>query len=1138
MILGPLAPSSTMKLKMSIEISIHRFTASFWILCLIGIALVGAGQSNASAQDSRKDYPERPKVAAASDEGQKAIQTFAYPENLKLSLFAAEPDVANPVAFHVDFQGRVFVCESYRQSKGIEDNRKHSEWLNDDLAAQSVADRVAYIKKHLGEKAIEYTRYDDRIRLLIDKDQDGKVDESKVFANRFNQIESGTGAGVLSYRGKVYYTCIPDLWSIVDSNGDGISDQRRSLHNGYGVRFAFRGHDSHGLIVGPDGRLYFSIGDRGYNVQLGDRRLKDPASGAVFRCELDGTGLEVVATGLRNPQELAFDEFGNLFTGDNNSDSGDKARWVYVVPGSDSGWRMYYQYLPDRGPFNREKIWHPYSKESPAYIVPPIANVADGPSGLAYYPGTGLGDEFRGKFFLCDFRGGPSNSGIRTFRVKPQGAFFQVTDMDQTFWRQLVTDVQFAPDGALYVSDWVNGWDGLGKGRIYRYTNPANRDNMLVAEVQRLLAGGLEKAEDAQLVDLLNSPDQRVRQESQFELVKRGKLAALKTVALEESGPTLARIHALWGIEQLTRTQADKSIATELLTLLESSDDEVRAQAAKWFGDCGATGFAAQLAKLLQDENLRVRYFALMSFGKQQLDQNFDDAQAAQAIFNVLTENADEDPIVRHGAIMAMVDFDSKVIWDAAVASNSRLIQKAAVVALRKLHSDHLAAYTRPNVIDGLDPEVLVEVVRAVHDLPMYKHFPAIARLIEKPGLPEPVIHRALNAAFRIGTERFGEGVARFAANKNAAESMRLEAIEMLKNWGATPSSRDRVLGDWRPHTGARSAAAARDPFRKNLASILSGSPKITKAAIDAAAKLGIKEIEPTLKTLFADSSQNPEIRADSLRALEAIRFRMIERTVLDAVRDPAPAVRIAARDVLSRVNPRQAREPLNRAIQSDSLRERQQAYATLSRMNERDAGPVIGRAMSQLLSGDIPEDTRLDVLMAVKEMDSPRFNSMMEKYQAAKPKGDPLAKYAECKQGGDPENGQKIFFEKASVYCLRCHKVNGKGGDVGPDLSKIGREKERSYLLEAIVNPDAAIAKNFETVMVATDDGLTYSGILKSESNSELVLVSPEGKTIRIEKEFIEQRGAGKSSMPSDLVKNLSASEIRDLVEFLSSLK
>ena len=139
---------------------------------------------------------------------------------------------------------------------------------------------------------------------------------------------------------------------------------------------------------------------------MGDRVLENVESGSVLRCNLDGSDLEIVATGLRNPQELAFDDYGNLFTCDNNSDSGDKARWVYVVEGGDSGWRMAYQYFADRGPFNREKIWHPPFAGQAAYIVPPVANMADGPSGLVYDPGVGLPEKYRGSFFLVDFRGG------------------------------------------------------------------------------------------------------------------------------------------------------------------------------------------------------------------------------------------------------------------------------------------------------------------------------------------------------------------------------------------------------------------------------------------------------------------------------------------------------------------------------------------------------------------------------------------------------------------------------------------------------------------------------------------------------------------------------------------------------------
>src|SRR5207248_6197568 len=145
------------------------------------------------------------------------------------------------------------------------------------------------------------------------------------------------------------------------------------------------------------------IGDRGFNVTTSDgRSLAVPDTGSVLRCNPDGTELEVFATGLRNPQELAFDAFGNLFTGDNNSDSGDRARWVYLVEGGDSGWRIGYQYLDTRGPWNAEKMWHKQWGEQAAFLVPPVENIANGPSGVTMYPGTGLPKEYAGRFFLSD----------------------------------------------------------------------------------------------------------------------------------------------------------------------------------------------------------------------------------------------------------------------------------------------------------------------------------------------------------------------------------------------------------------------------------------------------------------------------------------------------------------------------------------------------------------------------------------------------------------------------------------------------------------------------------------------------------------------------------------------------------------
>ncbi len=321
-----------------------------------------------------------------------------------------------------------------------------------------------------------------------------------------------------SRKDDVWFACIPWLWKLRDTNGDGRADDRALLHEGYGVHVGFLGHDLHGLRFGPDGRLYFSIGDRGFNVMTREgRQLSVPDTGSILRCNPDGTELEVFATGLRNPQELAFDEYGNLFTGDNNSDSGDRARWVYLVEGGDSGWRIGYQFMEtpvSRGPWNEERLWYPAFAGQAAYIVPPIANIADGPAGLTYDPGvTLLPAQYKKHFFLVDFRGASGQSGIRTFALEPKGASFQLVNSRQFVWSVLATDADFGPDGAFYFCDWVEGWEKTNKGRIYRVTDNARRDLPQVLEVKKLLEQGMERRPGDDLAGLLAHADMRVRQE-------------------------------------------------------------------------------------------------------------------------------------------------------------------------------------------------------------------------------------------------------------------------------------------------------------------------------------------------------------------------------------------------------------------------------------------------------------------------------------------------------------------------------------------------------------------------------------------------------------------------------------------------
>ena len=506
--------------------------------------------------------PSEPRVAAASAEPDAAKTSFGLPEGFAADAWAAEPLLANPVAFSVDEHGRAYVCEAFRAHKGVGDNVRINDdrWLDADLANDTVDERFASMVRILGDKAKEWVVETDRLRRIVDTDGDGRGDTATVFATGFNRLIDGHGAGVLAHHGDVFYACIPHLYRFRDADGDGMADDKLPLHVGYGVRTAIQGHDLHGLTLGPDGRLWFSIGDRGYHVEHEGGVASDPESGAVFRCEPDGSNLEVVATGLRNPQELAFDDLGNLFTCDNNTDGGDKTRLVHVVPGADSGWRGPVQYLPDRGPFNREQLWRTAFDGQAAWILPPVGHVGAGPAGFAAYPGTGLTPWFDGRFFLADFRGAAATSLVHTFRVKPLGASFELVDADETFRHILATDVEMGPDGALWVSDWVQGWEGDGKGRLWRFfptglsAEESAKRQAIVDEVRLLLAADWALLLPEHLDELLDHPDRRLRREAQFELARRGDLRRLAAVADAPGRGVLARVHALQGLEQLARS--------------------------------------------------------------------------------------------------------------------------------------------------------------------------------------------------------------------------------------------------------------------------------------------------------------------------------------------------------------------------------------------------------------------------------------------------------------------------------------------------------------------------------------------------------------------------------------------------------
>jgi len=1105
-----------------------------------------------AAQQTPPTQPYLPYVAPASDEGQQAIAKMKAPEGFEVKLWAAEPRLANPVAMYVTNAGECYVAETFRIKSGVDDIRDHMDWLDDDLACRSVDDRVAYLRKHLGASFdADYTKDHERVRWLADTDGDGRADKDAVFADHFNTPADGIIAGVLEHQGKVYATCMPSLWELSDTDGDHIADAKRILSTGYGIRFALIGHDLHGLRIGPDGKLYFSCGDRGLNVpREGREPLLNQFNGAVLRCDLDGSNLEVFATGLRNPQELVFDDYGELWTVDNNSDGGDQARLVHVVEGMDAGWRQAYQWLTEpnlRGPWNDELLWKPHFDGQAAYIVPPLANICDGPSGLAYNPGTALGGDYANHFFICDFRGEASSSSIQTFTVKPKGSSFELDSIEKFLKGGLITDCDFGPDGALWFSDWVSGWNKTGKGRIYRLES--KKVHPEAAQVKQLLTADWTAMSDANVRGMLVSSDQRVRFLSQFELVRRKKKQLLLRLAQDPTATKLARLHAIWGAGQLG--------AREVVQLVEDAelDPELRAAAIRVVGEIHASGpwaphLASNLAAValaLDSESPIVRRAAATALGSGLTALDAEAHGLHARVYDMLDAVGESDPALRSSLVRVLTRLPArqtvtrfspsaaKYSWDLAEASSrsSPYSRLGAVVALRRLHDVGIASF-----LEDADPRVVVEAARGIYDEQITEAMPALAKLIERADLKTTaLVRRVLYANFRLGERANAEALADFAARGDADELHRWEAVELLSKW-AEPPGRDGFTGEWWPLPKRDAAFLPELVESMRAKGILKASTRVVASWIALAERCKATQVAPTLCAMAGDLSLDASLRASCIGAASALASETLEPGLAELAVDPEAKVRAATLRATHRSTPKRAYPLLADAAGHGSVEERRVAYALLAEMDDPRVDALFTTEVARHIAGLVPPECALDLVLAAEKRSDRSVRAVLKSLAAARAIDSDLAPFVDSLVGGDRERGKRVLREKAETSCLRCHKIEwGEGGQVGPDLRGLSKRSTRVDMLESIVDPNRRIARGFENWLFVCEDDVPVAGVILEENDRVVKVRTSQDEIVELDRASIVERRRDLSSMPQDVSKFLSREEMRDLIEYLASL-
>ncbi len=1127
----------------------------FLFLLLLGFALIFSCNTikdgNANDGSIKQLTPEKAINIAKKIESEVKPQLA---EGIELKLWASDSLIINPISISIDHQGRAFVSSTQRRNHAEFDIRRHRDWMTESMSFQTVEDRRNFTKRYFDASNSEKNNWlpdlnddgvtdwqdllveDERIIRLEDKSGDGVADFAQEYASGFNTEISDVMNGVLTFDDEIFAGIAPDLWRLKDTNGDGKADKRESISHGYGVHIGFGGHGMSGLTVGPDGKIWWSIGDIGANiVDKEGKAWKYPNEGIICRANPDGSDFEVFAHGVRNTHEFVFDEYGNLITVDNDGDHpGEKERLVYLVNGSDSGWRINWQFGKYTDPDNNaykvwmdEKLYQPRFEGQAAYILPPIKSYHNGPAGMKYNPGTALGEKWKNKFFFAEFVGNPARSKLWAFQLTPKGAGFDFDKDEVVLSGILPVGIDFGPDGALYMVDWVDGWNISNVGRVWKMDVPAAEAHPLRAETQQLLAAEFAKKDIAALSELLKHADMRVRQKAQFELAKRGNngLAAFVKMS-EQTGHQLARVHAIWGIGQLARK--DKAIAEKLVPLLNDKDDEIVAQATKILGDIRYESPASQFIQLLQHPSPRVQFFAVEALGR------IAHATAVQPIIDLVIQNDNEDTYLRHGAMIALGRIGQAEPLVALKNHPSRAARIVAVVALRRMQHKGVAEFLK-----DADEYIVTEAARAINDdLSIEAALPALAQVLQETRFTDEALwRRAINANSRVGKPENIELLKAFILRKSAPAAMRAEAIAALSVW-ANPSVLDRVDGRYRgvaPRDGAP-ATAALQPVVESL--LAENNPIIQMATIVAIGKMNITTAASTLANIV-QRHKDAEVRSQALITLNQIDAPQLDKMLDIALNDKSEKVRATALSIIpeSKLPEQRAVELFEKVLNKGSIQEQQAVFTALSQFKGAPAVALLANKMEALMKNQLLPSLELELVETVAASEHEGLKALLQQYEASKPKEDRVAAYRECLEGGNVEKGKNIALWDGNAQCLKCHAIGGPGAEVGPNLIHIGSKYDERGLLESLVDPSAVMALGYGFATLTLQNDEVVAGIIEDENDNSITLKISKTATRTVDKLQVKERIDAASSMPS-MAERLTKRQIRDLVAYLATLK
>lgn len=1010
----------------------------------------------------------------------------SFDPRLKLELFAELPPGGAPTGLDIDELGRVWAVES----------RSHDEAQGD--------------KAHLT----------DHILVLSDTDGDGKSDKTEVFADGLEHVASvvvrpvwlptKTTDGKAAPRRSVYVATRDAVLRLHDDDGDNLADRREVI-----VRIDAQGIVPHtgfnGLAFDPLGYLYFGFSGTpeqdsqivgADNKQL---RVVKWDGGCLCRCRDDGTHLSQVARGFCKLQAICFDGYGRFFAVDQCGDSHHSGRLLHVIPEGDYGFRSR----------NGNRGEHPFTSwngEIPG-TLPMVANMKSASGGVVAYESDELPEDYIGDLLVTSV----GDHRIDRFQLNSRGT--SLSSFGESFiaggpaFRP--AGIACAADGSLFCTDMGPPDGNLnGPGRIWKI--------MLVQPPQR----------QALPLDVESlSPEELHTALTDHSLIVR-RLAAQRLVRLRDSWTTsqmdsLLTDHPRSVLELHWAKCAENSYGDQPLTM--PGKPFLR------FDELQPTSTWLLLQPLIRQHSRALKHpVTTREEFERQHSRTCEEllAMVLQGRKLDLVDPTSSLAYLRHGRLAV----DSPLLRLAASIDDPFLFSTMVSIAAEQFTADDFAKHLAPDATADVrisPPRLRQLILLAARQqnprddsalrLALVDHDSKVRRLAVQWAAEEGFtgLRDHVDAVFQsdgITTELF---------------LATLAAQEMLD--GKEPATFNSV-NSAQGIVSVLKDDSRLDPVRTQALRLVSPSDP----ALDTpffATLLRSESSELRLEAVRTLQGSPPKVSASLLREIagrqdlsEIQRAEAIVGLAVVAKSDPADtATRELLKSFLKRGDaPRLQREAL-RAVRPLMAIDRDLLQAVL------DLAETLGNPPDPLLATELADQMALAWKAA--QLEVPK---QVQSRMSPKPV-DREEWLAQLNRGrdADAEAGRRLFFHPHGPACSKCHLANGRGGRIGPDLSRTIGSMNRIQLIQSLLEPSREIAPQYINWTIETEAGLVISGLLVREENGKTIVVNSEGGLTELDTSQIVSRNPQTVSiMPDKLHEQVTLQELRDLIAFLDTLR